>query len=116
MLGTDPNTGEEVVDTVTAQLIHESKTYDTLIINGTLTVTPEHEVRIIRNGYTFWTSAAYVVVGDSLIGEDGSPVPVTSTAKGPSLPVVYNLTTYPSHTYFAGGVVVHNAKSLQQNL
>ena len=113
VLGADPATGALVINEVTATLVHNDKAYAMLRINGTLLVTPEHEVKIVRNGASLWTDAGSVKIGDALIAESGALVPVTSITDGPTLPTVYNLTTFPSHTYFAGGVVVHNVKANQ---
>ena len=111
VLGADPATGALVVNKVMATLIHAGRTYTTLRINGSLTVTPEHEIKIVRDGASFWTDAGSILAGDALIDRDGALIPVTSVEEGPALPAVYNLTTFPSHTYYAGGIVVHNVKN-----
>jgi len=56
-----------------------------------------------------WMIAGDLAVGDVLVGASGM-VPVTSIEEGSAEATVYNLTTYPNHTYYAGGVLVHNAK------
>ncbi len=74
-------------------------------INGNLTATPEHPVYTTRG----WLETSELVVGDVMTGVHG-PVPITSLKRAATPSNVYNLTTYPTHTYFAGGVLVHNFK------
>lgn len=105
----DPSTGERGTSIVTAHLIHDGD-YEMLLINDHLVVTPEHEIKIGRYGVEVWVTAGDIKVGDVLLALDGSETPVTSITAGPTLPRVYNLTTVPHHTYFAGGVLVHNIK------
>jgi len=74
-------------------------------INGELTATPEHPVYTTRG----WLQTSDLVVGDVMTGVHG-PVPITSLKRAATPSNVYNLTTYPTHTFFAGGVLVHNFK------
>lgn len=76
------------------------------IINGTLRVTPEH--RILVNDA--WQTAGKIQVGDTLRGEKGEPVKVTSVEIRHELVQVYNFAVETYHTYIAGGVYVHNDK------
>ena len=75
-------------------------------INGHLVATPEHMIYTNRG----WLSAGDIRVGDVLTGVAGA-VPVTSIERSPVPSYVYNFTTFPNHTYFAGGVLVHNIKT-----
>jgi prepilin-type N-terminal cleavage/methylation domain-containing protein len=56
-----------------------------------------------------WLSAGDIRVGDTLTGVAGA-VKVLSIERSPVPSYVYNFTTFPNHTYFAGGVLVHNIK------
>lgn len=106
----DPITGEAGESTVTATLVHDNGSYPTLVINDSLVVTHEHEMKVTRGGVTLWRTAGSIEAGDSLIGPDGHPIVVESIVPGETLGTVYNLTTVPQHTYYADGVLVHNAK------
>ena len=48
------------------------------------------------------------MIGSSVLRADGTTVDVSAIAEEPHNDVVYNLTVDPHHTYFAGGVWVHN--------
>jgi hypothetical protein len=76
-----------------------------LKINNELEVTAEHRIHTDRG----WLSAGDIRVGDVLTGVRGG-VSVTLIEHLPMPLQVYNLTTYPSHTYFARGIKVHNIK------
>ncbi len=110
VLGADEQTGAQVPNEVTKTLVHEGS-YKTLVINNTLVVTPEHRISVSRNGVRSWMDAGEIEMGDVLLSADGGPMLVYSITPGKTLPTVYNLTTYPSHTYYAGGVWVHNVKN-----
>jgi len=97
--------GARVANTVTTLFVHEGP-YALLRINDVLLVTPEHLVKTSSG----WIPAGELVVGETLYAPDGALVPVTSITSGPIESVVYNLETVPSHTYYAGGVLVHNLK------
>ncbi len=74
-------------------------------INGHLLATPEHLIKTARG----WVMADELRIGDMLIGVSGAVM--VSSIEHASVPeYLYNLTTYPTHTYFAGGVLVHNMK------
>ncbi len=77
--------------------------FDMLNINGGLIVRAEHPMFTTRG----IVNAGDLVVGDVLVGLFGE-IPVTDVDTGPRIPIIYNLTTFPDHTYFAGGVLVHN--------
>ncbi len=84
---------------------HEVGSY--LIINKHLKVTEEHKLFV--NGA--WLMAGYVKAGDSLVGVDGKAVSVISVEKviAPKT-MVHNINVGKYHTYFAGGLYVHNAE------
>lgn len=95
-------------DLVSAEVVgkHEVEALGFLIINGELRVTPEH--RLFVNGK--WLMAGDVQIGDQLIGKDGLPVGISSIEWLRKKARVYNLIVKDRHTYFAGGVFVHNEK------
>lgn len=80
--------------------------YETWKINGSLNILPEHMIRTHEG----WVPVADIQVGDTLFGSDGNEKRVESIEPGPTLPQVFNLTTYPAHTYFADDVLIHNFK------
>jgi len=80
-----------------------AREFDMLRVNHELIVRAEHPIFTERG----LVLAGNLQVGDIMLGVAG-PVPVTSVQPGPAIPRIYNLTTYPDHTYFAGGVLVHN--------
>lgn len=86
-----------------------------LRINGALTTTPEH--RFFVEGA--WVRADDLQVGDRLLGPypvfgaDGAPAAFVTVWQLESLPggvTTYNFEVALFHTYFAGGVLVHNEK------
>lgn len=107
VLSADEITGRSTVSVVTRTWEHIGS-YPTINVNG-ITVTPVHNFKVVRDGVETWLSAGEIRVGDSLIGINGV-VPVTSVSQSGAEHAVYNLTTLPSHTYYAGGVLVHNVK------
>jgi hypothetical protein len=107
VMSADEVTGEPTLSTVTKTFEHRGA-YATILVNG-ITVTPDHKFMILRDESKSWLPAGKILVGDSLITQDGTTL-VTSVTQNEIQEVVYNLTTVPSHTYFAGGVLVHNVK------
>jgi prepilin-type N-terminal cleavage/methylation domain-containing protein len=103
VLGEDAE-GRRVANTVVWTFMHNGS-YEMLRVNGSLLVTPVH----LMSTYRGWVAAGDLRVGDLLVGPNG-PVPVLSIESSSSLPTVYNLTTLPTHTYFADGILVHNEK------
>ena len=77
-----------------------------LIVNGMLRVTGEH--RLFVNGG--WKMAAFLEKGDVLYDADNHPVSVYSIERMRGSYDVYNFEVETYHTYFAGGVYVHNQK------
>lgn len=107
VLSADENSGQQNISTVTKVWKHTGE-YKTMRINEII-ATPEHRMKVMRDGVYTWLPVRDVRVGDLLVGTQ-SNVPVTEVSSDTPLEVVYNLTTVPSHTYYAGGVLVHNAK------
>ena len=79
-----------------------------LIVNGSLKVTPNHPMFV--NGK--WKDAGELQIGDSLWNNKGKNVIVRSIDKVFQRIAVYNLEVDKYHTYFAGGLLVHNKESL----
>ncbi|MGE5041334.1 MAG: Ig-like domain-containing protein [Candidatus Levyibacteriota bacterium] len=77
-----------------------------LILNGELKVTPIHKMFVNHT----WTIAGNIRVGDWLVDKDNHMVQVFSKELVKGKFDVYNLTTETYHTYFAGGIYVHNQK------
>ena len=78
-----------------------------ILINGTLRVTPAH--RFFINAA--WKTAQDLLPGDIFYSLNNEIVLVLSVEARHEPLVVHNLTVEPCHTYFAGGVLVHNAKA-----
>lgn len=78
-----------------------------LLINGHLKVTEEHRM---WDGLQ-WTPAGALLIGDKLMNLDGSFTHVRSVRELNKEQPTYNLhVDNEAHNYFAGGVLVHNAK------
>ncbi len=77
-----------------------------MILNGSIKVTPNH-VMWINNT---WQEAGTVQKGDLLLSDEGKYVHVNSIEIINRSVDVYNLEVEKYHTYFAGGVWVHNQK------
>lgn len=77
-----------------------------LTINGTLKVTVNHQLWV----NDAFTEAGSIQIGDRLIDRYNRPVVVDSIAYHRLKVPVYNLEIDRYHTFFAGGVWVHNQK------
>lgn len=111
LIGTYPVTkalkhGKDDTDSVYSPLIrltHEK---------GELVLTENHWV-YRKNGrigdYANFDRAGMLETGDLLTLADGSESKITRIEKGPDYDFVYNLEVESVHTYFAGGVRVHNS-------
>ena len=77
-----------------------------LVINGLLTVTPEHIVWLNDQ----WQPIGNARVGDRIVNAHGETVRLTSIERNHELLTVYNLHLDGPHTFFANGVYVHNEK------
>jgi hypothetical protein len=76
-----------------------------------LRVTREHLLFV--NGE--WKAAQDVEVGDTLLDENSKPYEVTRIEWWGEPCKTYNLhTDHPTHNYFAGGMLVHNAKATEE--
>lgn len=107
VLSADEFTGERTVSRVARTWEHVGS-YPTLLIND-IEVTSLHKFKVARSGEELWIAAKEIRIGDALVGVNQN-IEVTSSVPHGALNAVYNLTTVPSHTYFAGGVLVHNVK------
>ncbi len=101
VLGADEN-GNLTQNRVTKVFIHDGGN-DTLLLNGIIVVTGIHPIKTNRG----WVEAQLLRIGDTLYTTNSTTV-VSSIVKGKRIPVVYNLEVDPTHTYFAGGILVHN--------
>ena len=98
---------------VTAVLVHP-ETPALLRINGEITTTPPH--RFFASGR--WTRADELRIGDTLFPQEcalatcdeRAGIAVEALELLPGDVTTYNLEISPHHTYFAGGVLVHNIK------
>ncbi|MDD5342586.1 MAG: polymorphic toxin-type HINT domain-containing protein [Patescibacteria group bacterium] len=91
-----------VVQGVSSHFVNEY-----MVVNGSLVVTPEHPLYV--NGK--WQPAGNLKLGDSLLTKDGTSQLITSveTIKDKAI-LVYNLVVGTYHTYFADGILAHNAE------
>jgi len=108
VLAYNEKTGKTQNDKVTELFIHDD-VEEYLIINGNLKVTPEH--RFYNEGK--WVNIGSLKVGDKLLDYKGQAQEITSIEKVKEKATVYNFEVEPSHTYFAGGFLVHNRKFIQ---
>lgn len=86
--------------------IHKTNVSGYLIINGNLKVTENHYLRVNDD----WREAGSIQKGDWLTDIDGQKTVVRSLEYIRGKFMVYNLEIEKYHTYFAGGVWVHNQK------
>lgn len=99
-----PQTKKILSRKVTA--VFKQEDIGTIIINRKLSVTPDHYL-FVNSG---WMQAGSVQDGDTLLGVDGNPVPVTSVEWVLGKTSVYNLEIEGTHTYFVDDLYVHNQK------
>lgn len=78
-----------------------------LIINNRLRVTPNHLIYVNNQ----WMPAGLIKIGDILLGENGEAIIVYSIDEVWEKVPTYNLEIKEYHTFFADGVLVHNAKA-----
>ncbi|HUW13028.1 MAG TPA: polymorphic toxin-type HINT domain-containing protein [Anaerolineae bacterium] len=93
---------------------YEGMASEYLVLNHRLAVTGTHLVK--TNGD--WIPAKRLKVGDYLHGLNGRPVLVTHIENVHEVDpvVVHNLHLQERHTFFADGILVHNAQSKQWSL
>lgn len=82
-----------------------------LIINGDLKVTANHFMWVNNS----WKQAGSIQIGDALVDSQDKKVSVSSVEWQRAGVHVYNLEIEKYHTYFAGGVWVHNDKGPSRN-
>lgn len=85
--------------------VHDGQ-FEYLVVNNTLRVTPIHVVFL--NGT--WQMAENIKVGDTMVGEDGQMIEITSVEYKSAETKVYNFHVETYHTYIADGYYVHNEK------
>ncbi|MFN0252292.1 MAG: polymorphic toxin-type HINT domain-containing protein [Kofleriaceae bacterium] len=110
----DETTHRTVASRVIDTIVHETRGDKTLVINGTIRSTVNHP--FYSDGK--WVLAKDLTPGDRLLAlaqsaPAGEVSPLVSTVVGvdvvPGRATVYNLEVEGTHTYFAEGVLVHNA-------
>ena len=106
---------------VTAHLVHEdrSRRSPIVVINGALEATGNHPFYVDGR----WIEADNLALGarltrlapsfDGLVAAGTTDVLVSSLERRGGAAVVYNLEVGLTHTYFAGGVLVHNKMQFQ---
>jgi len=100
--GYDPPSQRRVLTTVRAVMPAEA---DRVVALGAgLVATPSHP--IYANGR--WTSAGDLRAGDQLLGLDGAVQPLANAHTQARRVRVFDLTVDWPHTFFAGGLLVHN--------
>ncbi len=92
--------------------VHQTHASGYMIINTQLKVTANHLIWVNNT----WKEAGSIQVGDSLMSINGNKVSVTSVEYLADPQVVYNLEVQGTHTYFAGGVWVHNQKGGERSI
>jgi hypothetical protein len=110
VLAFDLASGRTVAEPVEELIVHHDHPA-LVVVNGTLTTTPEH--RFYADGA--WMRADQLRVGALLVTMGAGldhPVaePVESLSEMDGGTTVYNLEVGEQHNYFAGGVLVHNLK------
>lgn len=84
--------------------IFEHEVTEWLNIDG-VQVTHEHPFYVVSRG---WVRAGDLKPGDTLFTDNGEYKPVEKIEQMTGKTQVYNLEVDDAHTYFAGGVLVHN--------
>ena len=115
VLSYDPETGKFDVGRV-ARVFVRAAPATLFRINERTVATPEHP--FYANGR--WTPASELTSSDTLLGlSTGAPTTIiverlsTPVVSMPGSASVYNLEIASSHTYFAGGLLVHNACKIE---
>ncbi|MBI2611677.1 hypothetical protein HYW54_02950 [Candidatus Gottesmanbacteria bacterium] len=90
---------------------HTTEENGYLILNGNLKVTANH-IMWVNNK---WQEAGNIQIGDMLVDSKGDAIKISSLEWQRGKFNVYNLEVETYHTYFAGGVWVHNEKGLERN-
>lgn len=91
---------------------HATEADGYLILNSNLKVTANH-IMWVNGG---WKEAGSIQSGDVLTDNQGKKVYIESIEWQRGKFQVYNLEVEKYHTYFAGGVWVHNEKGLDRNV
>jgi guanyl-specific ribonuclease Sa len=112
VIATDPETGKQSPQKVTAVWVHDDKLTDLLLEDGSAVTTTEDHPFWNATDHQ-WQRADTISPGDRLLSPDGQHPRAAGIRLGPTLPTpAYNLTIAHSHTYYvlAGDtpVLVHN--------
>lgn len=91
---------------------HTTEVSGYLIVNGSLKVTANHILRVNNS----WKEAGSIQIGDTLIDTQNRQVKVSSIEWQQGKFNVHNLEIEKYHTFFAGGVWVHNEKGIERNV
>lgn len=93
----------------TAQDIHYGLAAEYIVINGRIKVTPSHLFFANKK----WVRAQGLKIGDELLSENATFIPVTTIERISNKSPIYNLYISDNHTFFAEGVLVHNQGAKQ---
>jgi len=100
--------GREGEERVRQLLVHQENAGGSLLLNGTLKVTPNHAMWDVHKSR--WRHAGDLSHSDVLMGEGGEAVPIHSREATAGTYTVYNIELEgPNNNYFAEGLLVHNA-------
>ena len=105
VLSYDVSGKQTAVNTITQTFTHPNTGGGYYLINNSLKVTGNHPIWVNN---TSWKEASYLKIGDYLLDSHNNLVAVESIEKKPGIYTVYNLEVENTHTYFAGGILVHN--------
>jgi hypothetical protein len=94
--------------------VKQAVTNRTICINkGLLEATEMHSQLIKRNNVWSFIPIHNIKVGDFVYGIEGDDIEVVSVEVNNKIQSIYPLTLTGHHTYFANGVLTHNAKVQQ---
>ena len=106
VLSADPINHIQSPNLVTAKIVRSAANY--YLLNGELKVTSEHPFWVGSE----WRKVKDLRLGDKLTGINGQPITLFSKEFVNSEITVFNITVDRAHTYYAGGMLVHNKGSL----
>jgi len=95
--------------TVTVREVTAGYESSYIVINGSLKLTREHAMPVMREGVVTYKSVSSIEVGDQVVGASGSWVYVYSTEESPSMVATISLGTDGGNLYIASGYLVHNS-------
>jgi hypothetical protein len=95
--------------TVTVREVTAGYESSYIVLNGSLKLTKEHAMPVMRDGVVSYRSVSGVEVGDQIMWSGGSWVSVYSTEEASSMAATISLGTDGGNLYFAAGYLVHNS-------